>query len=91
MYNARRIPVNSLNIDFLPPPNTWFDPFYSGLAAQNVMPEYKGGIEETGLRALRDFVDARGTVVTLGRSTQLAIEKFAAILTSAAYLPPFTK
>ncbi len=50
----------------------------AGQTAANVMPEYKGGIEDAGLQALRAFVEAGGTIVTLGRSTQMAIDRFGA-------------
>lgn len=42
------------------------------------MPEYQGGIEDSGLLALREFVEDGGTIVTLGRSTQLALDEFGA-------------
>ncbi len=50
----------------------------AGLTAGNVKPEYKGGIGEAGLDALRSFLAAGGTVITMGRSTQMAIDKFGA-------------
>jgi hypothetical protein len=50
----------------------------SGLGGVNVPPEYKGGIEETGLKALREFAEGGGTLILLGRSSQFAIDKFGA-------------
>jgi hypothetical protein len=50
----------------------------AGQTMANVPPEYKGGIEETGLKGLQDFVAGGGTIVFLGRSSQLAIDKFRA-------------
>jgi Zinc carboxypeptidase len=46
-----------------------------GLTARNVRPEYKGGIGEEGVRNLRDFVQAGGTVITIGNAAQFAIEQ----------------
>jgi hypothetical protein len=50
----------------------------TGQNGKNVPPEYKGGIDESGLKALREFVAAGGSLITLGRSTQFAIEKLQA-------------
>jgi hypothetical protein len=50
----------------------------AGQTGGNVPAEYKGGIEETGLKGLREFVEAGGTVIALGRSSQLPIDKFGA-------------
>jgi hypothetical protein len=49
-----------------------------GLTAANVPAEYRGGIEETGIKNLRTLMDEGGTVVLLGSSTHLAMERFAA-------------
>ncbi len=48
-----------------------------GASGQNVRPEYRGGIGEDGVKALRDFVAQGGTLVTLGAACDLAIEHFA--------------
>ena len=50
----------------------------AGLTQSNVPPEYKGGIEDAGLKSLQDFAAGGGTIVFLGRSSQLAIDKFGA-------------
>src|SRR5262245_16066735 len=47
-----------------------------GATGQNVRPEYRGGIGEDGVTALRDFVGQGGTLVTLGAASDLAIERF---------------
>ena len=44
-----------------------------GLQATNVRPEYRGGIGEAGVRHLTEFVQAGGTIVTLGDSARFAI------------------
>jgi hypothetical protein len=49
-----------------------------GLTVRNVPEEYKGGIEESGLKALRTFVEEGGTIIALGQSSTLLIDKFAA-------------
>jgi hypothetical protein len=46
-----------------------------GLTAANVRPEYKGGIGDEGVRNLKDFVQAGGTVITLGNAAAFAIEQ----------------
>jgi hypothetical protein len=47
-----------------------------GQSARTVRPEYRGGIGDEGVEALREFVGAGGTLITLGASSDLAIEKF---------------
>ena len=47
-----------------------------GATGQNVRPEYRGGIGEDGITALRDFLGQGGTLVTLGAASDLAIERF---------------
>ncbi|HKQ90595.1 MAG TPA: M14 metallopeptidase family protein, partial [Blastocatellia bacterium] len=43
---------------------------------KSIRQEYRGGIGEDGLEALRIFVREGGTLITLGASCDLAIEKF---------------
>jgi hypothetical protein len=45
-----------------------------GLPGANVMPRHKGGLGETGVAALRRFVQGGGTIITLGNSALFAIE-----------------
>ncbi len=59
-------------------PDTGLAGIVRGQTRGNVMPEYRGGIEDSGLLALREFVEDGGTIVTLGRSTQLALDEFGA-------------
>jgi hypothetical protein len=47
-----------------------------GYSFKSIRPEYRGGIGEDGLEALRMFVREGGTLITLGASCDLAIEKF---------------
>ncbi|HEV2669349.1 MAG TPA: M14 metallopeptidase family protein [Blastocatellia bacterium] len=47
-----------------------------GYSFKSIRPEYSGGIGEDGLEALRMFVRTGGTLITLGASCDLAIEKF---------------
>ncbi len=54
-----------------------------GMQGPRVRPEYRGGLEDTGIQALRAFVDAGGTLVTLGNAAELAIDRLDAPLTIA--------
>jgi hypothetical protein len=45
-----------------------------GSQASNVRPEYRGGIGDEGVRHLHEFLDAGGTIVTLGNGAQFAID-----------------
>jgi hypothetical protein len=47
-----------------------------GNSFKSIRQEYRGGIGEDGLEALRIFVREGGTLITLGASCDLAIEKF---------------
>jgi hypothetical protein len=49
-----------------------------GLDGETTPPEYRGGIEEAGAEALRKFIIAGGTVITIGRSATLLMDEFAA-------------
>lgn len=46
-----------------------------GMSAESVVPEYKGGIGEKGMDALKDFVDHGGTLVALGEASNLLVDK----------------
>jgi hypothetical protein len=54
-----------------------------GSQVGTVPPEYAGGIGETGLVQLRQFVHTGGTLITLGNSSLFAIEKFNLPVTNA--------
>jgi hypothetical protein len=47
-----------------------------GLDARSVRPEYRGGIGEDGVQTLKAFVAEGGTLVLLGASTELAIQRW---------------
>jgi hypothetical protein len=47
-----------------------------GQSGDSVRPEYRGGIGDDGLEALRTFVADDGTLVTLGAACGLAIERW---------------
>lgn len=47
----------------------------NGLQARNVRPEHRGGIGQAGVGKLRRFVEAGGTIVTLGNSAQFALQQ----------------
>jgi hypothetical protein len=47
-----------------------------GATGPNVRPEYRGGIGDEGIAALREFLAQGGTLVTLGSASDLAIERF---------------
>jgi hypothetical protein len=48
----------------------------SGQDAKAIRPEYRGGIGDDGVQALQSFVNSGGTLVMLGASTELAIQKW---------------
>jgi len=48
----------------------------NGSTSPNVRPEYRGGIGDDGIAALEGFVDAGGTLVTLGAASDFAIQYF---------------
>jgi len=50
----------------------------AGQTGANVPEQYRGGIEESGLKGLQAFLEGGGSVITLGRSSTLLIDKFAA-------------
>ena len=47
-----------------------------GLDFKSVRPEYRGGIGDKGVQAIKEFLAQGGTVIALGDSTGLLIEKF---------------
>jgi hypothetical protein len=47
-----------------------------GNTATTTRPEYRGGIGEDGVAALRAFVNEGGTLIALGAASDFAIEKF---------------
>ncbi|MBX6364290.1 MAG: peptidase M14 [Gemmatimonadetes bacterium] len=47
---------------------------HAGRRAGTIAPEYTGGLGEEGAKALRDFMQAGGTVVALEQATEYAIE-----------------
>jgi hypothetical protein len=49
-----------------------------GLRGNHVPPEYRGGIGDEGVAALRRFVEDGGTVVTLGNAAAFAVEHLGA-------------
>jgi hypothetical protein len=49
-----------------------------GLAGQNVPEKYRGGIGDTGLEALKSFIAGGGTVIALGRSVTLFMDRLGA-------------
>lgn len=48
----------------------------NGHRADAMPPEYAGGLGKEGVKALRDFVEAGGTLVCLNRASDFAIEQF---------------
>jgi hypothetical protein len=54
-----------------------------GMQPGTVPGQYAGGIGDTGAQALRDFVTAGGTLVTLGNASLFAVNQFHLELTNA--------
>jgi hypothetical protein len=62
-----------------------------GLVGSGVRPEHRGGIGEDGLVRLRTFVEQGGTVVALGNSSQVLVDRLGLPLTNlVADLPQET-
>ena len=40
------------------------------------VPEFKGGLEERGIEALKDFVDHGGTLIALGEASNLLVDRW---------------
>jgi hypothetical protein len=49
----------------------------NGQSGRNMPEQYRGGIDESGLKALSSFVEGGGSIITIGRSSTLPIDKFA--------------
>ncbi len=50
----------------------------TGLAGQNIPEPYRGGIGDTGVEAMKAFVKSGGTVVAMGRSVTLLMDRLGA-------------
>jgi hypothetical protein len=48
-----------------------------GLTDETTPPEYLGGIGESGVEALREFIQKGGTVIAIGRSATLLMDEYA--------------
>jgi len=59
-------------------PDMGVNQILNGATARSMPEQYKGGIEEAGVKNLRGFVEGGGSLITLGQSTGLVIDKFAA-------------
>ena len=57
-------------------PDQGLNSILEGNTAGTTRPEYRGGIGDDGVAALKDFVNAGGTLITLGAACDLAIAKF---------------
>jgi hypothetical protein len=65
------------NFDAIIFPDMSDEQILQGLSGRNIPEEYRGGIEDTGIKAIRTFVEGGGTVITLGRSASLLMNKLA--------------
>jgi hypothetical protein len=54
-----------------------------GLSGSSIPEEYKGGIEDPGLKGLEAFVRGGGTIIAMGQSANLFIERFGAPVRNA--------
>ena len=57
-------------------PIRYAPPFSMAIARARCRHEYTGGLGEEGVKALREFVEAGGTLVCLNRASDFAIEQF---------------
>jgi hypothetical protein len=49
-----------------------------GLTTKAMPDEYRGGIDKSGIRALQNFIEKGGTVISLGQSSSLLMDEFGA-------------
>jgi len=68
------LPRSSFDVIIIPdqPPRT----LINGYRAGAMPPELTGGLGQEGVKALREFVEAGGTLVCLNRASEFAIEQF---------------
>jgi hypothetical protein len=59
----------------------------NGMAASAVPPQYAGGLGDAGLAAIRSFVEAGGTLVTLDRASEVAVTALGLAVTRVT-VPP---
>ncbi|NIM90569.1 MAG: hypothetical protein GTO17_06430 [Candidatus Aminicenantes bacterium] len=57
-------------------PNQWAQSIINGRQKGTMPPKYAGGISSSGVRNLKKFVEAGGTLVTLGAACNLPLEQF---------------
>jgi hypothetical protein len=57
-------------------PNQWTQSIINGRLKGTMPPKYVGGISSSGVRNLKKFVEAGGTLVTLGAACNLPIDQF---------------
>jgi hypothetical protein len=50
----------------------------NGANGQNIPEQYRGGIGESGLKALQAFIEGGGSVIAIGQSSSLLIDRFGA-------------
>jgi len=48
-----------------------------GTESKRARPEYKGGVGEEGMKAIKEFVQEGGTLITIGNSANFVIDKYA--------------
>lgn len=59
-------------------PDTGASQILRGLAGPNIPEEYRGGIEDAGVKGLEAFIKAGGTVIAMGQSANLLMDKLGA-------------
>jgi hypothetical protein len=75
-----------LKYDAIILPSAPADHLIAGHPSGVVPPEYAGGLSETGVAALKAFVEAGGTLICLDQAGSLAIEAFALPIQDVAHI-----
>jgi hypothetical protein len=57
-------------------PDSRINSIINGRSGRTTPPQYQGGIEESGMEALKAFADQGGTIVMLGRSAEMGMQHF---------------
>jgi len=64
------------NFDVIIFPDLRTNSIISGTSAESLPPEYSGGIGETGVKNIKEFIQKGGTLITLNSAADFALKQF---------------